>query len=699
MYRFKHWIRRACYAHGLVLPVCHWLKKIATMVIQQKSALTAQLSDMPLDSGTMWIQRVLSQPSADHLLVSNSIAPKPHSHRVFAFYLPQFHAFEQNDAWWGKGFTEWTNTTKSCAQFVGHEQPRLPAALGFYDLSCVDNMAKQASLAKAHNIDAFCVYYYWFAGKPFMEIPVQNWLATPELDFPLCLCWANENWTRRWDGQDQEVLIAQKHSPEDDIAFITHISAYLLDPRYVCVEGKPLFILYYPSLLPDAKATAQRWRDYMRSYHQTELQLLCVQSRDAVDPNTIGFDGVIEFPPVGSHAVPYSSHVALINPDFTGQIYDYAKTVAHRLATDTQADYYRARGVMPGWDNTPRRGAKANLFMGNTPELFSYWLHDAILTMRWQYQAQEQLVFINAWNEWAEGAYLEPDRRHGHAYICAASESIGYWNNSCAQLLQAGVQQHNNAVIIHAYYADVLEQIAEFITASQMSFDIWVTVPSVDAQAQVNQLWTGARIYQTPNLGRDIAPFLAIYPDMLAYDYQAILKIHTKKSLHRQDGNEWRNYLYQQLLPATQTRDLLEQFRLQQDSGILLPDGHAPAIKHFWGANRNWLKRLQHKLEIPPITGEEVFTAGSMFWFKPQALLTFANRPIVCGDFYRDLPNRIDGSLAHALERSFSLVAKHHHFATHVVSDMLKMPHHYTPDYWSAYLGGWGMGDDVVGCD
>ncbi len=688
--RFKPQLSRACHSHELILPVCRQLKKLIKKMMQTQATLTAPPTEMPLEGGQEWVQRVLSQPAADYLAVSHCINTSHHnlhSHRVIAFYLPQFHAFEQNDAWWGKGFTEWTNTTKACAQFVGHEQPRLPADLGFYDLSCVNHMAKQAALAKAHDIDAFCVYYYWFAEKPLMETPVQNWLATPDLDFPLCLCWANENWTRRWDGQEQEVLIAQNHSPEDDLAFIAHISAYLLDPRYMRVDGKPLFILYYPSLLPDAKATAMRWRHYMREHHQTELQLLCVQSRDTVDPNSIDFDGAIEFPPVGSHAVPYSHRVDLINSDFTGQIYDYAKTVAHRLAEDIQTSYYRARGVMPGWDNTPRRGAKANLFVGNTPELFAYWLHDAILTMRWQHKAQEQLVFVNAWNEWAEGAYLEPDRRHGHAYICAAAQSIGYWDQSCAQLLQEGIQQHSNAIIIHAYYADVLIQIAQLITASQLKCDIWITVSSADSVSLINQLWSGARIYQTPNLGRDIAPFLAVYPDMLAHHYQAILKIHTKKSLHRQDGNEWRNYLYQQLLPAIQTQTMLEQFILQKGCGILLPDGHAPAIKHFWGSNRNWLNRVQHKLGLAPITGEEVFTAGSMFWFKPEALLILANHPIICGDFYQDLPNHIDGSLAHALERSFSLIAKHHQFDTNIVSDMLEMPHDYTPDNWSAYLG------------
>ncbi|WP_200376419.1 glycoside hydrolase family 99-like domain-containing protein [Thiocystis violacea] len=343
--------------------------------------------------------------------------------RLIAFYLPQFHPIPENDAWWGRGFTEWTNVVRARPQFPGHHQPRLPGELGFYDLRVPEVMARQVELAKLHGIGGFAFYYYWFDGRQLLERPLEQYLGG-DLDLPFCLCWANENWSRRWDGRDDQVLMAQRHSPEDDLAFIASIAKYLRDPRYIRVDGRPLLLVYRPALLPNPAETAERWRHWCREHDIGEILLAYTQSFESTPPADYGFDAAVEFPPNNSHPVDITRQIQDRDPDFKGNLYDWT-IYPERSRHYAPCDYRLFRGVNPSWDNEARRRGRGAVFVGSTPAGYRQWLENAIAdTLQRFPDPSERLVFINAWNEWAEGAYLEPDARHGYAYLQATRDAL-----------------------------------------------------------------------------------------------------------------------------------------------------------------------------------------------------------------------------------------------------------------------------------
>lgn len=349
--------------------------------------------------------------------------------RVIAFYLPQFHPIPENDAWWGEGFTEWTNVRPAKPLFDGHYQPHEPDDfLGYYDLRDTAVMRRQIELAKQYGVEGFCFYAYWFSGKRLLETPLDNYLADPALDLPFCVCWANENWSRRWDGRDQDVLIAQHYSDADDIAFISHMAKYLRDPRYIQVDGKPLLIVYRPNLFPSMRATAARWRAWCKSNGLGDIHIAYVQSFEKSDPAKYGLDSAIEFPPNNSAPPNVSGRVfpgkdAQKRAGFEGNVFDWSILPQRSEAYEAPA-YTLYRGACPSWDNTARKKLRATAFVNSGPALFKRWLVNAFRDSMARFEREDsRLVFINAWNEWAEGAHLEPDRRYGYAWLDAVRQA------------------------------------------------------------------------------------------------------------------------------------------------------------------------------------------------------------------------------------------------------------------------------------
>ncbi|MDW7643562.1 MAG: glycoside hydrolase family 99-like domain-containing protein [Desulfuromonadales bacterium] len=341
--------------------------------------------------------------------------------RLIAFYLPQFHPTPENDQWWGKGFTEWTNVTKALPLFNGHLQPHLPSDFGFYDLRVQETRRDQIQTAKNYNIDGFCYHYYWFSGTRILNRPLDDMLADPDSDMPFCLCWANESWTRRWDAADHEVLIEQKYLPGDDLAFIKSLVPFFEDRRYIRVDGRPFLIIYRPQHLPDARRSSHVWRDHCRSVGLGEIHICAALTHGNMDYKRFGFDSGVEFPPHNLSADNINRDIRFYKA-FRGNVIQYADVACSYLERDYEGSRI-FRTVFPSWDNTARTNERALVVLNGVPDNYEYWLSSTIDRTLQSSLEGDKLVFINAWNEWAEGCHLEPDRWFGHSFLQATQNA------------------------------------------------------------------------------------------------------------------------------------------------------------------------------------------------------------------------------------------------------------------------------------
>jgi lipopolysaccharide biosynthesis protein len=360
---------------------------------------------------------------------------EPSPIRTIAFYLPQYHPIPENDAWWGKGFTDWMNVRKGQPRFIGHYQPHVPGELGYYDLLDPTIRERQAGLAKEYGVDAFCYYHYWFNAHRLLGKPLDAVLASNKPDFPFCLCWANENWTRAWDGGENQILIAQKHNREDDRAHIEWLIPVFRDSRYVRIHDKPLFLIYRADAIPDVKGMISAWRSRTTDAGLADLYLCAVRSNFSLHADKalidLGFDAVVDFQPnirnlpeealwrkiirYSKRSLQMAGHGNAKSRCPVARVYNYRQLVRRVMAEPVDVSCRRLPCVFPSWDNTARR-AESIVIQNTNPALFGQWLLGSSHRVA-SFPPDEQMVFINAWNEWAEGCHLEPDQRMGRAFL------------------------------------------------------------------------------------------------------------------------------------------------------------------------------------------------------------------------------------------------------------------------------------------
>ena len=373
--------------------------------------------------------------------------------KAVAYFLPQFYAFAENDKWWGDGFTEWRNVSRGAPRFEGHYQPRIPRDLGFYNLMDESTLIRQSELALANGIEAFCFYYYWFNGKRLMDKPLDLFADSARISQEFCIMWANENWTRTWDGFDSEVLIEQHYREEDEDDFIVDTLKYFNNDRYLSVSARPLFILYRPGLIDSASKTIARWRTKWKAVGGVEPLMLMVQGFDDVDPTKYGLDGAIEFPPhkVAKNLPNINDELNIVDPEYAGHTVAYSDVINKSLS-EPAPDFPLIKTVSPHWDNDARREGRGMTLQGSTPANYQRWLGGAINYANKYPFFGENLVFVNAWNEWAECAYLEPDVHYGYAYLNATKRALhgvaSYSQRECVLMVGHDAHKHGAQMLL-----------------------------------------------------------------------------------------------------------------------------------------------------------------------------------------------------------------------------------------------------------
>lgn len=592
--------------------------------------------------------------------------------KPIAFYLPQFHPFPENDRFWGRGFTEWTNTSKAPQLFNGHYQPRLPGELGFYDTRLKEVLARQMELARQYGIHGFCLHHYFFDGQPIMRAPYNHILENPDLDLPFCLHWANEPWTATWDGLATRggTLLPQTHSPKDDIAFFEDIAPAIRDPRYITVDGRPLLVVYRPRLFPDMAATIERWRECCHKLGLPDLYLAVMQTgfEGRVDPRKYGFDAAIEYPPHNFPMQEISEQIDLYDPFFTGRIHDYREAKAAALARKKEK-YKLFRGIITDWDCTARRG-NPDILINSTPEDYGDWMRQLCEQTARTLPESEQFIFINAWNEWAEGAYLEPDRKFGYAYLEANARAMNSYERPKERETDAKI-----LIGAHLYYVDLLDEFADQFANVPGKFSLHVTTCNDDTDGIASQLrgrlgnqLLSLEVLRVENVGRDMGPFvMTMLPK--AQDHDLCCWVHSKKSVYEPNYATWRGYLLDNLFGSVdQVKAVIEAFESDPKLGLVYPKPFPPiADRVEWGSNFPMTQKLLKRLKVA-IREEQTpeFPAGGMYWFRPKALVPLLDLKLEWNDFEQHSGGAVDpasgavtdGTLTHALERMMTYVAR-----------------------------------------
>ncbi len=488
--------------------------------------------------------------------------------RMLAIYLPQFHPIPENDSWWGKGFTEWTNVAKAKPLFPGHYQPHLPSDLGFYDLRLSDSRVAQAELAAKFGIEGFCYYHYWFNGKRLIERPFNEVLESGKPDFPFCLAWANENWTKRWDGREAEMLQEQVYGGKDDV--INHFK-YLLkaftDKRYIRINNKPVFMIYRPSGITGLQELIKTWRKLALHAGLDGIYLIAFKTGFEAFPkgywNDHGFDNELIFQP-GTGKInllnkwqPLSELGAGEHISTEAIVVDYEKAWKLMINESDERDN-NFSCVVPSWDNSPRRAKIGAYVLHNSnPDSYKKWLDHEIHRVLHR-NDDERLVFLNAWNEWAEGNHLEPDHKFGSGYLKATKDAM---DNSLIDLARLALLEGNRfaaemfakKALLTAIRnnAERFHSEATLVKEKKVDYDAEVTIQDIKLSEVCQVL--GMIKYSN----RQFPEAIQFFEQSLTYQKSNVLSALLMADIFSQNNQEAvsRN-IYQELISNTNTIDL-----------------------------------------------------------------------------------------------------------------------------------------------
>ena len=588
--------------------------------------------------------------------------------KAIALYLPQFYRTKENDMWWGKGFTEWTNVKKSKPHFKGHHQPRKPGDkknyLNYYNLTSSTIFKKQIELAKNHGIYGFAIYYYWLSGRRLLEKPMDIFLNDKNLNFPFMLIWANHNWTRKWDGRENEILLVQEYKDEDPKLFIKDIKKYIIDYRYIKINNKPVIGIYEPFQIPKINETINIWRKKSKEYGIGEIFVLICVTDNQIKPiqNLTLFDAAYDFPPRNLfESIPNKLKDTLLYTDLL-----YKNIQINDIINTKKIPIFR--GSMLEWDNTPRIST-GRIFDNYSPEQF-YMLNKIIV--EWtskNYNKDNKFIFINAWNEWGEGSYLEPDERYGYASINSLSKAL--FNLSYVKTNNLIKLNITSKILVqaHIYDENLTEDIIKFTNNIPIKFDLFISLScqilskEIENYIKKNTKALNIQIKKFPYEKNDAIPFLEqVMNDIKRYKY--CCHIYTKKSIHINFGAEWRDYLLNNLLGNSNIiSDIITEFENNDCLGFIIPETYYKIFPKNENYNIGLYTKLMNSFlkEIFPnvkilIDNFDLPEWNNMFWAKTNAIHQIFDKNIV--EKIKKKNKILGNIIQHCIERIWFYIVK-----------------------------------------
>ena len=597
----------------------------------------------------------------------------PSQVELFALYLPQFSPFPIDGTWRSANIASWAAVSNAVAQYPDHHQPQLPVEVGFYDYRSPGVMQRQVELARQYGFTGFCFHYFWSPGNAKAEQPLKKFLADPCMAFEFCVYWDHQKSVSDRDGD----VHPKQLLPEDDIAFIDALLPAFADVRYRKVDQKPILIIANASVLPDVSGTVAQWRKLAEQRGLPGLYLIAALPVDTDHSVIACFDAQTDLSPYerSGESSDTAGKIQPLNPRFVGRIHDYGSiTSKHDHSTNSSVTRFEA--VIPSWDTEALKPEAGTSFPGASPENYARWLTQAVDSTA-KKRSDEQLIFINAWNAWSEGAHMEPDQRHGYGYLHATATVLQNHeaprNYSLVEAINRSfVKQHQTVVIAHVFYEDLIDSLFDsYLSATQHKCDLIVTVMQNASAASLQKIkakFGNCFIIQTTNCGRDILPFVVALRKADALGYMYGCKLHTKKSLQRFDGNAWRTRLLDSLFPhATAVLEVTHLFETDPTLGLLAPahslDDLTETAAH--AGNAPWLNKLLTRMGREEMIGSYNFhfPAGSMYWFRLAALAPLLDNDFVSLEEFEMEAGQLDGTLAHAIERITGLIPANNEYS------------------------------------